>query len=76
MARVKVFIEEDAISALVDAISDACDGQSMAVILVAFSDMLAAMGNGHPTITVEDVLTDFNSLMEQRHGHNSIRIIN
>ena len=76
MPHALITLEEKDVASLVDKIGEACDGQSLALILVAFGDMLAAMGDIHPAINLDEVMADFLNLMNQRHGVGSIRSIN
>jgi len=61
-------LSEEEITELACQFSVACDGHNAAVILVAMSDMLVALAAAHPDLTPAGILSEFISLMNQRHG--------
>lgn len=71
-----VVIPEEEIAAIVSEIGDACDGHPAVTILVALSDMLASIADLSQDLTVDKVLSDFNALVHQRHGHNGNATLN
>jgi hypothetical protein len=70
------YLNEDEIAALVDRISDACDGERAVMILVAFSDMLADIASSEPSSPLASVVSELVSLTMQRHGVNNTQAIN
>ena len=68
-------LDEAEITELADKISDACDGEHAVMIMVAISDLFAAIVASHPGMSMDYILSDFNSLVMQRHS-GATRAIN